>query len=107
MSIARLDGIGAAGSLGIGPGHPSTPHGTTGPAAKGTSFADLVAGQLRQIDGQQHQADAAIAQLATGQSDNVQDVVMTMAKADLTFRFALEIRNRLLESYQEIMRMQV
>ncbi len=46
-------------------------------------------------------------QLATGKSDDIQNVVVSMAKADLTFRLVLEIRNRLIESYQEIMRMQV
>lgn len=106
MSLARIDGVSAAGieRLGWGASSPASPSPTTSSSG---SFSQLLTDQLRKIEGNQQMADNAVQQLATGQTDNVQDVVLTMAEADLTFRFAVELRNRLLESYQEILRMQV
>jgi flagellar hook-basal body complex protein FliE len=68
----------------------------TQPAGK-ASFVDVVEKIL---------ADA-IRELATGQTDNLHEVLLTVAKADLSFRTILEVRNRLTEAYQEVMRMQV
>jgi flagellar hook-basal body complex protein FliE len=62
---------------------------------------------LNDVNNQHAAANDALRQLVTGEADNVHDVVLSMAKADLAFRMVLEIRNRLTESYQEIMRMQV
>ena len=55
-----------------------------------------------------HQAaDAAVRDLVMGRTENMHGVLMQVAQADLTFRMILEIRNRLIESYQDIMKMQV
>ncbi len=62
---------------------------------------------LSEANGQQIASDKAIEQLASGQTDSIHDVVLSVAKADLSFRLVLEIRNRLVEAYQEVMRMQV
>ncbi|MEZ6116625.1 MAG: flagellar hook-basal body complex protein FliE [Pirellulaceae bacterium] len=73
----------------------------------GNSFAQLIAEKLGEANLQQQQADQNIQQLMSGEADSVQDVVLSVAKADLSFRMLVEIRNKLIESYQEIMRMQV
>jgi len=70
-------------------------------------FGDVVKGMLNDVNQQHVQADASIEQLITGETDNVDDVVMSVVQADLAFRMVLEIRNRLISSYQEVMRMQV
>jgi len=58
--------------------------------------------------GQSHAgAEAAVRDLALGNTDNLHNVMLQMAQADLSFRLVLEIRNRLTEAYQEIMKMQV
>ena len=55
-----------------------------------------------------HQAaDASVRDLVIGRTENMHGVLMQVAQADLTFRMILEIRNRLIESYQDIMKMQV
>lgn len=74
---------------------------------KSTGFSNLFAKLMNEANQPQLQADQSLQNLAKGETDNVHDVVLSMAKADLAFRFVLEIRNRLVESYQEIMRMQV
>jgi flagellar hook-basal body complex protein FliE len=62
---------------------------------------------LNGANAQQLKADQTLEQFAAGQTDSVHDLVLATAKADLSFRLVLEIRNRLIDCYQEISRMQV
>jgi len=62
---------------------------------------------LNDASGQQAHAEQAVQSLAAGRADNAHNVMLSMAKADLSFHLVLEIRNRLSDAYQEIMRMQV
>jgi flagellar hook-basal body complex protein FliE len=71
------------------------------------SFAQVVQNLLVDANGQQLQADQAVQQLALGQTDNIHQVMIAISQADLSLRTVLEIRNRLTEAYQDIMRMQV
>jgi flagellar hook-basal body complex protein FliE len=82
----------------------------TGSAASqpgGASFSNvmdqLLGGAVRSGDS----AEAAVRDLATGQTDNLHGVLLQVAQADLSFHLILEIRNRLTDAYQEIMKMQV
>ena len=74
--------------------------------AKG-DFVSVVRKLINDANNQQHGAEKSVQNLIEGKSDNIQEVVTSMAKADLSFRFIMEIRNRLMDSYQELMRMQV
>jgi flagellar hook-basal body complex protein FliE len=76
------------------------------PTAK-SPFVDVVEKLLGEANAGQIQADQAIREMATGQADNLHDVMLAVAKADLAFRTILEVRNRLTEAYQEVMRMQL
>ena len=75
--------------------------------AAGAQFGQLFGQLLGAANAQQAQADGAVLDLATGQTSNIHDVTLAVAKADLMFRLVLEIRNRLTEAYQEIQRMQI
>lgn len=70
-------------------------------------FAELIDKVLSDTNAQQIQADQAVRQLATGQTDSIHEVVLAVTKADLAFRLVLEVRNRLIDAYQEVMRMQL
>lgn len=70
-------------------------------------FADLVNNLLHDANGQQAEVQKSVTQLVTGESDSIHDVVLTAAQADLAFRLVMEVRDRLITSYQEIMRMQM
>ncbi|MFY9176229.1 MAG: flagellar hook-basal body complex protein FliE [Caldicoprobacterales bacterium] len=45
--------------------------------------------------------------LASGQIDSLENVMIDMEKADIALQFTLQIRNKILDAYQEIMRMQI
>ena len=54
----------------------------------------------------QQQSDIAIEDLVTGKTDDVQQVVMQVVKAEMSFQLFMEVRNQVIESYNELMRMQ-
>lgn len=66
------------------------------------SFNEL----LSQFNEDQINADQAIQDLVTGKNDDVQQVVMQVVKSEMSFRLFMEVRNQLIDSYNEIMRMQ-
>ena len=107
MSVAPVGVlVGAGGGIPPLPPHSAAPV-PNGGGAGPSGFGDMVSQFLQDANSQQLQVGQQIEALATGQTDNVQDVVMSVAKADLAFRMVMEIRNRLISSYQELMRMQV
>ncbi len=70
-------------------------------------FADMVKNLVAETNQQQVNSQDGVRQLVTGETDSIHDVVLTTSRADLAFRLMMEIRNRLIASYQEVMRMQV
>jgi flagellar hook-basal body complex protein FliE len=76
-------------------------------AAGGSSFGSMVDRVLGSAAQNHQQAESAVNDLALGRTDNLHGVLMQVAQADLSFRLILEIRNRLSEAYQDIMKMQV
>ena len=78
--------------------------GPTGPAATtGPSFAE----GLKQVEQLQKNADAAATGVATGQLTDVHQFTTAAAKAQIGVELTVAMRNRAVEAYQEIMRMQV
>lgn len=99
--------MGVGGGIPPLPANPAAPAAPPGTAAAPGGFGEMFSQYLNEANTQQLQVGQQIEALATGQTDNVHDVVLSVAKADLAFRLVMEIRNRLISSYQEIMRMQV
>jgi len=69
------------------------------------SFAKMLAGQVKAVDAMQHAAAAAESGMALGQVD-IQEAVIATQKADVSFRLLMQVRNKALEAYREIMHMQ-
>lgn len=86
------------------PSSPTSPQ--PSPQPQGTRFVDVLVGMMDSANQDQLQADQALTDFSSGKIDDPQAVVMSVAKADLSFRFFLEMRNKLTESYQDLSRMQ-
>jgi flagellar hook-basal body complex protein FliE len=71
------------------------------------SFAALLARSVESVNGALVGADTLLAQAALDGSQPPHQVMLALEEARLSFQLALQIRNRLLEGYQELMRMQV
>ncbi len=72
-----------------------------------SAFAEALERAVRSADELQRRADTAAAALADGRTDDVHAVMVAMEEASLALQLAIQVRNRLLESYQELVRMQV
>lgn len=103
-----------SGPVPIGPGTGAT--GATGPMPAALDqtgksadlpFADLVSNLMQDTSNQQAAVGDSVRKLVAGETDSIHDVVLTASKADLAFRLVMEVRNRLISSYEEIMRMQI
>ena len=82
--------------------------GREAPAAdeSGPGFGDLVTQAIQNANSEQLEAERQARSLAAGKGDIV-DTMVALSRADLSLRFVVSLRNRALDSYQEIMRLQV
>lgn len=73
----------------------------------GGSFLDVLAEAARGLNTELVGADAAMASFAAGGSADLHAVVLQMQEASLQLKLGVQVRDRLLEAYQDIMRLQV
>jgi len=71
------------------------------------SFYDHLTNSVGSVNSAQMEADKMTTAVATGQSTNIQEAMMAMAQAQLSFNLMVQVRNKALEAYQEVMRMPV
>jgi flagellar hook-basal body complex protein FliE len=71
------------------------------------SFGATVSNFLEEVNANQVKAEQESIKLARGESRNVHEAMMSLEKANMSLQFTLQVRNKVIEAYQEIMRMQV
>ena len=76
-------------------------------APQGKSFADTLTDLVKETDQLQKVSDDTVKGFVAGEVDDVHQVMVAMNRADLSFRMMLEVRNKLVEAYQEVMRLPV
>jgi len=78
------------------------------PAAGSADFAALLKSSIDQVNAGQQDASALVQDFELGNPNaNLQDVMMSLQKANLSFQTMVQVRNKLVGAYQEIMNMQV
>ena len=75
------------------------------PAAKGAGFGETLRDALGQVNQLQQSADTASTEFALGHNRDVAATLIAVEKANMAFQLTLQIRNKLVEAYQEVMRM--
>ncbi|PMP68187.1 MAG: flagellar hook-basal body complex protein FliE [Thermodesulfobacterium geofontis] len=70
-------------------------------------FKNFLLEKIKEIDHSQKEAQKMLEALAKGEDIDFSEVALAISKADLNFKLLLRIRNKVLEAYQEIMRMQI
>ena len=73
----------------------------------GPGFAEILKNSIQHVNALQKDADQAIEDLTTGKTENFTEVLTAVEKADLAFRAVMQIRNKLLDAYEEINRLRV
>jgi len=76
----------------------------TAQEASPNSFGKVMAESMKEVNELQAKADISIEELVSGKSKNIHETMINISKADLAFRMTLQIRNKAIEAYQEIMR---
>ena len=80
---------------------------TVAPSQPSGRFADWFDNQVGQLNTQLVHAEQGVQQLAAGDAASLHDVMIRMEEARLSFQLAVQFRSRVLEAYQDVMRMQV
>ena len=100
-SVSSVSGAGIANGAGAVDGS------AAGTQAPGDSFLNSLSDAFGQLNGQLTSADASMANFAAGGSADVHTVMLQMEEASVSLKTATDVRDKLLEAYQDIMRTQV
>ncbi len=102
-----LDAIGPF-SPAEGPARPAaeTPRQASA-AESGGAFGRLLFASLERVDGMQREAERAVEDLTIGRQQDVHAVMIAVEKAGIALELALQIRNKLLNAYETLMRQQI
>jgi flagellar hook-basal body complex protein FliE len=73
----------------------------------GDGFGSLVKDAVESLDSSQKSAEQEISKAVTGESPDLHKTIIALQSADLKFQLGLQVRNKLIGAYEEIMRMQV
>ena len=82
------------------------PSGAAQPAG-GEAFGQVLKDAISTVNELQKQSDQEIAKLMAGESQDLHATMIAVQKADLSFQTMMQVRNKIVAAYQEIMRMQV
>jgi len=100
MSIQGIGGSSSgfdAGGIGLSKSRPD----------ESGSFEKIFQDLVQEANQTAGRSDQLVEQLARGEPTDIHSVMVAMSEADLSFRMLVEVRNRLIDSYQEIQRMPV
>ena len=97
MAIDKLSGFAPPPTTGL----------STGTVAEtGNGFGETLNRLVQAVETSGSDANTAVSQMVDGTGD-VHDAMIALQRADLTFQFSMQVRNKLVSAYQEIMRMPV
>lgn len=72
-----------------------------------SKFFEMLKNSVSEVNQGMVDGDKASLELATGKSSNIHETMLTVTKAELGFNMLVQMRNKAIEAYQEVMRMQV
>lgn len=71
----------------------------------GLNFRDILQETVAKLSQVQNEAEKAVKKISSG--GDITEAIIAMEKADMTFQFMIEVRNKLIAAYEEVQRMQV
>lgn len=90
-----------------GPGEAQPAGAAKAAATGGGQFATVLKDSLSEVSRLQQKADASIVALATTGKSSLHDTMIAMEEASVSFKLMMQVRNKIVEAYQEVMRIQV
>jgi flagellar hook-basal body complex protein FliE len=83
------------------------PFGTTAAQPTSDSFSSMLGQMVSDVNTQQNISAQSVSALQSGQNIPLHQAVIAMEEANISFQLMVEVRNRMLDAYQEIMRIQI
>ncbi|MBY0276403.1 flagellar hook-basal body complex protein FliE [Candidatus Binatia bacterium] len=77
------------------------------PGATDGKFANVLQDSISEVNKLQQKADASITALATTGEASLHETMIAMEEASVSFKLMMQVRNKIVEAYQEVMRIQV
>jgi flagellar hook-basal body complex protein FliE len=78
----------------------------TEPSSVGVvSFEDLLSSSMKQVNALQLESDEMVRKLATGDVEDISEVVLASSRAEIALKMFMELRNKFLDAYQQLSRM--
>jgi flagellar hook-basal body complex protein FliE len=108
-----LAGSSAGATTGVGTGAPALltpsaqPAGISSVESGGGSFSNILGQFVNEVNTKQTTANDAVTGMLSGGNVSLHQAMVAMEEANVSFQLMIEVRNKLLDSYQELMRMQV
>jgi flagellar hook-basal body complex protein FliE len=78
-----------------------------GESAGGANFSDILNGAINQVEGARNDANQSVQRFLSGEGDDLHSTILASQRADLEFQMFLQVRNKVVSAYQEVMRMQM
>ena len=76
-------------------------------ADKSGAFQNILDGTIKQLESMHEDASDAVQKFLTGENEELHTTVLAVQKAEVAFDLGLQVRNKVVSAYQEIMRMQM
>jgi len=73
----------------------------------GDSFGNVLKNAVSEVNNLQKQADGEIQKIMTGESQDLHTTAIAIQKADLSFQMMMQVRNKIVQAYQEVLRMPI
>ncbi|ADU66926.1 flagellar hook-basal body complex subunit FliE [Desulfurispirillum indicum S5] len=77
------------------------------PSGEQTQFSEFLKSSLKEVNTAQKDADRAIEELIAGESKDIHTTMIKMQQADVSLKMMMQVRNKIMDAYQEVMRTQV
>ena len=77
------------------------------PGQSGNAFKSILADSIQQVQNSGDFATKTVEQFLSGENSDLHQVAIASQKAELTFEFFMQARNKVVQAYQEVMRMQL
>src|SRR5688572_5756942 len=75
------------------------------PASSGGAFQDVLSNAIQSVEGFGKNASASVERFLSGEGEELHSTILTAQRAELSFELFLQMRNKVVNAYQEIMRM--
>jgi flagellar hook-basal body complex protein FliE len=77
------------------------------PSNPSSEFQNILSGTIDRLESLNHEASNAVQGFLTGQNEELHTVALATQKAELAFELGLQVRNKVVDAYQEIMKMPI